>query len=145
MLGQFKGNLKGPAQVTAKCELITDELNLLRTLNGSRLADADTLTRIEALERYIKKIELGYRMGGYRISVRFVQVAMLNLFTALSILLPMLLVLLDRSWGRGLVSVRVRLCGVVILRINDGCGPRPIHSFTDDLLALGIARCPFIA
>lgn len=96
MLGQFKGNLKGPAQVTAKCELITDELNLLRTLNGSRLADADTLTRIEALERYIKKIDLGYRMGGYRISVRFVQVATLNLFTALSILLPMLLVLLER-------------------------------------------------
>ena len=96
MLGQFKENLRAPAQVTAKCDLITLELNLLRTLDGSRLADADTLTRVEALERYIKKIELGYRLGGYRISVRFVQIAMLNIFSTLSVLLPMLLVVLER-------------------------------------------------
>ena len=96
MLGQFNENLKAPAQVTAKCDLITDELNLLRTLDGSRLADADTLTRVEALERYIKKIGLGYRLGGFRISVHFVQHAMLNLVTALSILVPMLLVVLER-------------------------------------------------
>ena len=90
---------KPPANVTAKCDLILKELNCLRTLGDTRLADADTLTRIEALERYVDKIGLGYKIpaeNGTIISHAFINRMLLNMFTALSILLPMLIVMLER-------------------------------------------------
>ena len=90
---------KPPANVTAKCDLILKELNCLRMLGDTRLADADTLTRVEALERYADKIGLGYKIpaeNGIIISHAFINRMLLNMFTALSILLPMLIVMLER-------------------------------------------------
>ena len=49
------------------------------------------LTRMAARSCYS-----GYKMHGQRISVRFLHQTLLNLFTVLSILVPMLLVMLER-------------------------------------------------
>ena len=71
LLDGFKENLKQPAQVTQECDLISKELNLLRTLGNRRLADVETLTRVSSLETYVEKIGLAYYLMGFRISFAF--------------------------------------------------------------------------
>ena len=71
------------------------ELNKLR-YEDRQLADPDTLTRVEALERYIDSKGLGFQILGARISYSFVYEVLLQAFSILSVLLPVLLVQLQQ-------------------------------------------------
>ena len=82
------------AKVTAQCDDVRAELNLLRYEDG-KLSDPDTLTRVEALERYIDSKGLGYHLLGVRISYSFVYGVLAQAFSVLSVLLPVLLVQLQ--------------------------------------------------
>ena len=70
------------------------ELNLLRYEDG-KLSNPDTLTRVEALERYIDSKGIGYHMLGARISYSFIYSTLAQAFSVLSVLLPVLLVQLQ--------------------------------------------------
>ena len=87
-------NLLPAAKVTAQCDDVRAELNLLRYEDG-RLSDPDTLTRVEALERCIDSKGLGYHMLGVRISFSFVYGVLAQAFSVLSVVLPVLLVQLQ--------------------------------------------------
>ena len=77
-----------------QCDDVRSELNLLRYEDG-KLSDPDTLTRVEALERYIDSKGLGYHMLGVRISFSFVYGVLAQAFSVLSVVLPVLLVQLQ--------------------------------------------------
>ena len=94
ILGGLYQNLLPAAKVTAECDDVRAELNLLRYEDG-KLSDPDTLTRVEALERYIDSKGLGYHMLGVRISYSFVYGVLAQAFSVLSVLLPVLLVQLQ--------------------------------------------------
>ena len=83
------------AAITAECDNVRAELNKLR-YEDRQLADPDTLTRVEALERYIDSKGLGFQILGARISYSFVYEVLLQAFSILSVLLPVLLVQLQQ-------------------------------------------------
>ena len=84
------GTLDGPAKITAACDEVASELNALRNAEG-KLAPGAVLEQVEALERYVAGIELGFVLFHYRISYTFVYSCLTQLIAVGSILLPMLL------------------------------------------------------
>ena len=94
ILTSLHDNLLPAAKVTAECDDVRAELNLLRYEDG-KLSYPDTLTRVEALERYIDSKGLGYHMLGVRISYSFVYGVLVQAFSVLSVVLPVLLVQLQ--------------------------------------------------
>jgi hypothetical protein len=85
------GALGGPAKITAACDEVASELNALRNAEG-KMAPVAVLEQVEALERYVAGIELGFFLFHYRISYAFVYDCLAQLIAVGSILLPMLLV-----------------------------------------------------
>jgi hypothetical protein len=93
----------GPAKITAACDEVASELNALRDAEG-RLASGAVLEQVEALERYVAGIGLGFRFFHYRISYASIYSCLIQLITVGSILLPMLLTQISpiaKDEGRG--------------------------------------------
>ena len=89
----------GPAKVTAACDEVGQALNHLRQDGGS-MADSDTLGNVEALERYLDKVDgtgLCFTMLSARISYGFVYALLGQLISTVTFILPVLLVLINSA------------------------------------------------
>jgi hypothetical protein len=89
-------SMLGPAKITATCDKITHELNQLRK-HGERLSDPIVLVKVEAVERYIERMGLGYHVLTARISFAFVYKAMGEAFSVMTVLFPIVLLQLKQS------------------------------------------------
>jgi hypothetical protein len=66
--------LKEPAKVTYQCDAVKHELNRLRMTHDGKLSDDNTLARVEAVERFVVAVDLGYHIFGVRMSFDFMYV-----------------------------------------------------------------------
>ena len=84
------GALGGPAKITTACDEIASELNALRNAKN-KLAPLVVRDQVEALERYVTGVGLGFNLFHIRISYTFVYSCLVQLITVGTIVTPVLL------------------------------------------------------